>query len=135
MLYQKLKKIEQSIEGCEYSDGGDSYCIGIDKLDSNVSLEMAVKNRLLELDAIASSEIDIATTLIQHPEKELLQLCTDWHFDEKICNEILSLIDEDIKLYRCCKDSEYVAKGNIGDVFRIIVKGQERVLLDYYIVD
>lgn len=135
MFYQKLKKIEQSIQGCEYSDGGVAYCLGIDILDSSITLDRAVKKRLLELNAIISTEIDIVITQIQHPEEELLQICTAWHFDEKICNEILSLVDENVKLYRCCEESEYVAKGNIVDVFRIIEKGPERVLLDYYIVD
>lgn len=48
MLYQELKKIEKSIEGNEYSDWGVSYYVAIDKLDSSISLDLAVKNRLLE---------------------------------------------------------------------------------------
>lgn len=135
MLYQELKKIEKSIEGNEYSDWGVSYYVAIDKLDSSISLDLAVKNRLLELEAIASTEININITLIEHPNKELLQLCTDWHLDERICNEILSLVDEDTKLYRFCNDSEYISRGIIGEVFRIIEKGQDRILMDYYFSD
>ncbi len=52
MLYDELIRIEKMIEGNEYFVGGVSYFVGIDRIDSSISLDLAVKNRLLELDAI-----------------------------------------------------------------------------------
>ena len=33
------------------------------------------------------------------------------------------------------KANEYISKGVIGEIFRIIEKGQERILVDFYVVD
>jgi hypothetical protein len=98
-------------------------------------LDLAVKNRLLELEAISSSEESINITQIQQSKEDLLRLCNDWHMDESMCNKILSLVNEDTMLYRCCNESEYVSKGNVGEVFRIIENGNERILMDYYFLD
>ena len=135
MIYQELKEIENAIEGCEYSADGVTYYVAFDKLDSNISLDLAVKNRLLELEAISSSEESINITQIQQSKEDLLRLCNDWHMDESMCNKILSLVNEDTMLYRCCNESEYVSKGNVGEVFRIIENGNERILMDYYFLD
>ena len=43
MLYETLKNIEKLIEGNEYSAGGVSYYVGIDKLEDGLPLELAVK--------------------------------------------------------------------------------------------
>lgn len=43
MLYDELIRIENMIEGNEYFAGGVSYFVGIDKLDSSLSLDLAVK--------------------------------------------------------------------------------------------
>lgn len=135
MLYDELIRIEKMIEGNEYFSGGVSYFVGIDKLDSSLSLDLAVKNRLLELDAIRSSEKNMVMTQIMHPENELKRLCEEWHLDEKICKIILGAINADTKLYRCCDDFEYISRGAVGEIFRIIEKGKERVLIDFYIAD
>ena len=135
VLYEELKSIENLIEGNEYFDGGVSYCVGIDKIDGAVSLDFAIKKCLLEMEAIVSSEMKIVITPIKYPRDEIKNLCTEWHLNEQICNKMLSLIDEDTKLYRCCDDYEYISKGVIGEIFRIIEKGQERILVDFYVVD
>lgn len=109
--------------------------MGVDKIDDELSLDYAIKKFLLEMEAIASSEENIVITPINYPRNEIRNLCAEWHLNEKICNEILSLIDDDTKLYRCCDDYEYISKGNVGEIFRVIEKGQERVVVDFYIID
>lgn len=135
MLYEELKSIENLLEGNEYSDGGTSYCIGFDKIDDALSLDSAIKKILLEIEAIVSSEENIVITPIKHSRNEIKNLCVEWHLNEQICNKILSLLDDDTNLYRCCNDYEYISKGVVGEIFRIIEKGQERVLIDFYVVD
>lgn len=135
MLYEELKKIEKLIEGNEYSCHGVSYFVAIDMIDISLPLNLSIKNYLLELEAIDSLDTNIEIIQIKNPKYELKQLCENWHLDETICNKILSLIDEDTNLYRFCNDSEFVSKGNIGEVFRIIENGEERVAIDFYFVD
>ncbi len=135
MLYEDLKSIGDLLEGNEYSNGGVSYYIGIDKIDNNVSIDFAIKKILLKMEAIASEEKNIVITPIKYPQNEIRNLCAEWHLNEQICNKMLSLVDDDTKMYRCCDDYEYISKGAVGELFRIIEKGRERVLIDFYIVD
>ena len=135
MLYEELKSVINLINENEYSEGYVTFYVEIYKIDTLLSLDFAIKKCLLELEAIDSLEIDIIITSIKHPENELQKLCAEWHIDEKICNKILSFIDGDTKLYRCCDDYQYISRGDVGEIFRIIEKGEERVLIDFYVCD
>lgn len=135
MIYETLRSIEKSIEGNEYTAGGVSYYVGVDRLDNDLPLDLAVKKILLRIEALASSEADIVITSIKHPVNEMRKLCDKWHLDEHICNELLNLVDDDTKMYRCCEDYEYISRGVVGELFRVIEKGKERVLMDFYVVD
>ncbi len=68
-------------------------------------------------------------------DNELKQLCANWHVDEKICDKLLEALDENVKMYRCCDDLEYISRGNVADIFRIIENGEERVLIEFFVVD
>lgn len=135
MLYEKLKSIENSLEGDECSEGGVTYYISVDKIDNTGSLDFTLKNILLNLEIIQSLEENIVITPIKCPQNEMRKLCSEWHFSEQICDEIISLIDNDTNMYKCCDDYEYIAKGCVCEILRIIEKGQERVLVDFYVVD
>lgn len=135
MIYEKLKSIENLLEGDEYSEGGVSYYISVDKIDDAISLDFALKNILLGIEAIKSFEENIVITPIKCPENEIRKLCKEWHLREQICNKIFSLIDDDTKMYRCCDDYEYISKGCLDEIFRIIEKCEERVLVDFYVAD
>lgn len=135
MLYEDLKNIENLLEGNEYCEGGVTYYVGFDKIDSNLSVDIAIKNFFLKMEATASSEKNIVITPIKCPKNEIRNLCAKWHLNEQICNKILSLIDDSTKMYRCCDDYEYISRGVVGEIFRIVEKGQERVLIDFYLVD
>ena len=41
MLYEELLQIQKMLEGNEYTDGGVSYYIEIDRLDSSVPMSVA----------------------------------------------------------------------------------------------
>lgn len=105
MLYEDLKIIENLLEGNEYSAHGVTYFVAFDKIDSSLPLDLAVKMRLIELQAIPSSETNIVMTSIEDLKNELKQLYAYWQVDEKICGKFLSMLDEGVKIYRCCDDS------------------------------
>ena len=104
-------------------------------MDDTVSFDIALKNILVELEAIPLSEDNIVLTQVKCPQDEIRKLCAEWHLGEQISDEIIGLIDDDTKVYRCCEDYEYISKGSVGEIFRIVEKGQERVVVDFYLVD
>lgn len=44
MLYEELKRIENLLEGDEYSESGVTYYFAADKIDDTVSFDIALKN-------------------------------------------------------------------------------------------
>lgn len=45
------------------------------------------------------------------------------------------LYDELIRIEKMIEGNEYISGGAVGEIFRIIEKGKERVLIDFYIAD
>lgn len=135
MLYEKLKNIEGLLEGNEYFEGGVSYCMSVEKIDDTIPLDLALKNILLRLEAIDSFEENMIITPIQCPKNEIKKLCEEWHLKEQIDIQIMTIIDNDTKMYRCCDDYEYISKGCVSEILRIIEKGKERVFVDFYVID
>ena len=45
------------------------------------------------------------------------------------------ILDEKVEMYSFCEDYEYIAMGNVGEIFRILKRDEEIVCIDFYIVD
>lgn len=109
--------------------------MSIEKIDDTIPLDVALKNILLRVEAINSFEENIMMTPIQCPQKEIRKLCKEWHLKEQIYIQIVEIVDNDTKMYRFCDDYEYISKGCISEILRMIEKGKERVFVDFYVVD
>ena len=135
MLYEDLKLIEKSLEGDEYFNGGVSYCIGIEKYDENVPISISVKRMLMSMNVTSSVKNEIKVVRINDIENELQRLCAEWHFNNNICSSLFNILDEKVEMYSFCEDYEYIAMGNVGELFRILKRDEEIVCIDFYIVD
>ena len=58
MLYEELLQIQKMLEGNEYTDGGVSYYIELDRLDSSVPMSVALKWKLTQLKVAPPSMAD-----------------------------------------------------------------------------
>ena len=135
MLYEDLKLIEKSLEGDEYFNGGVSYCIGIEKYDENVPISISVKRMLMSMNVNSSIKNEINVVRINDIENDLQRLCSEWNFNDKICSSLFNILDEKVEMYSFCEDYEYIAMGNVGELFRILKRDEEIVCIDFYIVD
>lgn len=99
MLYEELSQIQKMLEGNEYTDGGVSYYIEIDRLDSSVPMSVALKWKLAALRVAPSSEIELNIEKIEAPTEEMKRLSGEWYFDEEISGRMLGLLanNEEIK--------------------------------------
>ena len=127
--------IEKLLEGDEYFDGGVSYCIGIEKYDENVPISISAKRMLMSLNVTSSIKNEINVVRINDIENELQRLCAECHFNDKVCSSLFNILDEKVEMYSFCEDYEYIAMGNIGEIFRILKRDEEIVCIDFYIVD
>lgn len=135
MLYEELLQIQKMLEGNEYTDGGVSYYIEIDRLDSSVPMSVALKWKLAALRVAPSSEIELNIEKIEAPTEEMKRLSEEWHFDEEISGRMLGLLANNEEMYRFCNDYKYISRGNVGEIFRVIKRGGEMVLIGFYIAD
>lgn len=135
MLYEYLKLIEKLLEGDEYFSGGVSYCIGIEKYDENIPISISAKRMLMSMNVTYSVKNEINVVRINDIENELQRLCDEWHFNNKICSSLFNILDDKVEMYSFCEDYEYIAMGNVGEIFRILKKDEEIVCIDFYIID
>lgn len=135
MLYEELLQIQKMLEGNEYTEGGVSYYIELDKLDSSVPMSVALKWKLIQLKVASPSEIELNIEKIEAPQEEMKRLSEEWYFDEEISGRMLSLLANNEEMYRFCNDYKYISRGNVGEIFRVIKRGEEMVLIGFYIAD
>ena len=135
MLYEELLQIQKMLEGNEYTDGGVSYYIELDKLDSSVPMSVALKWKLIQLKVASPSEIELNIEKIEAPREEMKRLSEEWYFDEEISGRMLDLLANNEEMYRFCNDYKYISRGNVGEIFRVIKRGEEMVLIGFYIAD
>lgn len=135
MLYEELLQIQKMLEGNEYTDGGVSYYIEFDRLDSSVPMSVALKWKLAALRVAPSSEIELNIEKIEAPTEEMKRLSEEWHFDEEISGRMLDLLANNEEMYRFCNDYKYISRGNVGEIFRVIKRGEEVLLIGFYIAD
>lgn len=135
MLYEELLQIQKMLEGNEYTDGGVSYYIELDRLDSSVPMSVALKWKLIQLNVASTSEIELNIEKIEAPREEMKRLSEEWYFDEEISGRMLDLLANNEEMYRFCNDYKYISRGNVGEIFRVIKRGEEMVLIGFYIAD
>lgn len=81
------------------------------------------------------SEIELNIEKIETPREEMKRLSEEWHFDEEISGRMLGLLANNEEMYRFCNDYKYISRGNVGEIFRVIKRGEEMVLIGFYIAD
>lgn len=134
MIYESLKQIENRIEGEEYTAGGVTFYMTVDKLDFDISDNTALKNYFVSRYVISYDD-EISFIPVESKFDDMAKLCKEWHFSQSITDEIIDLISHCDGYYQMFKDYYYVAKGNISDIFRVIRYGNELILLELYICD
>ena len=133
MIYESLKQIENRIEGEEYTAGGVTFYMTVDKLDFDISDDAAVNDYFVSRCAISYDEINLIP--VESKIDDMAKLCKEWHFSQSITDEIIEIISNCDGYYQMFKDYYYVVKGNISDIFRVIQYGDELILLELYICD
>ena len=134
MIYEFLKQIENRIEGEEYTAGGVTFYMTVDKLDFDISDNTALNNYFVSRYVISYDD-EISFIPVESKFDDMAKLCKEWHFSQSITDEIIDLISHCDGYYQMFKDYYYVAKGNISDIFRVIQYGDELILFELYICD
>lgn len=133
MLYDSLKVIEEIVEGDEYIAHGASYSISIVKKLKSIDVE-ELRAALLDWkvdinnDSVNPSEIEDRAT-------DFYKINDVWHFKDEIANKLMNIIYEADGYYRPLDKDDYYSRGNVTDIFRVIKKDEEIVLIEFYACD
>ena len=132
-IYLRLNKIEKRLEGEEFFEGGLSYCFEVEKLKMSMEDIKPLKNVLVSVKAINASD-ELLLKQIENSKDDIDSLCSEWHFADDIRNDLLDII-EDADIYRLGDEEYYITSGSTYSVFRLLVKDDEYVLMEFYRTD
>lgn len=133
MLYDSLKEIEHIVEDDEYISYGASYFIAIVKKLKSMDVK-ELREALLDL------EVDIKTDSVNPSEIEDrsddFKMINDvWHFKDEIAEKLMDMINDADGYFRPLDKDDYYARGNVNDIFRVVRKGEEIILIEFYACD
>ena len=134
MLLELLKEIENTVEGDEYISYGASYFIKVDRLDCQITHRDSLRKLFLDL------EVDIEDTSVEPIDiKDRLtdfNMINDlWHFHDDIADRFRKIITDADAYYSPLDKDDYYSSGNVNDIFRILKKGDELVIIEFYACD
>lgn len=127
----KFYQIERELEGDEYFSHGISYMFSCDQISKDLK---PLKDILLQNSAIGEDE-EVKLTSIDDRLADIKKISEDWHFNESIDSGLSKLIEEADGYYKMSDDGFYATNGNLWSIFRIVEKGDELVLLEFFHCD
>ena len=104
-----------------------------EKLKMSMEDIKPLKNVLVSVKAINASD-ELLLKQIENSKDDIDSLCSEWHFADDIRNDLLDII-EDADIYRLGDEEYYITSGSTYSVFRLLVKDNEYVLMEFYRTD
>jgi hypothetical protein len=133
MLFEKLKKIEHIVEGDEYISYGASYFISIVKMLKSMDVK-ELREVFLDLEVDIKSD-SVNPSEIEDRSSDFKLINDIWHFKGEIADNLMNIIKEADVYYRPLDKDDYYARGNVNDIFRIVKKDGEIILIEFYACD
>ncbi len=134
MIFELLKEIEKEVNRDEYISYGASYFLSVDDLKFKIT-DITSLIQLFE-----KLEVDIEGTSVN--PTEITDRFTDfkmindlWHFKDDIADKLMSIIIDADAYYRPFDKDVVISRGNVNDIFRIVKKSNELVMIEFYACD
>ena len=133
MLYELLKEMEHIVEGDEYIAYGASYFISIVKKLKSMDVK-EIREALLDLEVDINND-SVNPSAIEDRAADFKMINDIWHLKDEIAEKLRNIICEADGYYRPLDKDAYYARGNVNDIFRIVKKGGEIILIEFYACD
>ena len=134
MLFESLKEIEKAVEVDESISYGASYFIAVENLKINISDIDSLKDVFIRLE-VDINENSVSPSEIDDRSADFTSINDIWHFKDNIAAKFMNIIREADAYYRPLDTDGYYSRGNVNDIFRIVKKGSEFVLIEFYACD
>ncbi len=133
-VFDELKKIENKIDETSYTVDQISYYFGCDLVPMTLSDLNPLKDALLR-NKIIGSEDNVSLTRIDDTVTDIKAICQEWHFDDDTASRLTNVVQQSDGYYKMWADGSFASYGNLTSVCRVLQKGEEFVLLEFYICD
>lgn len=130
-MYEELKKIEDELEGEEYFSGGLGYYFICDTVPITWKNVETIKEILIKNKVIGEDD-NVELSKIEDPLSDFELISDKWHFSEDIKKGFIDILKEADGYYSYIPDGAY---GCVWTTRRLLQKGEELVILEFYISD
>ena len=134
VVFDELKMIEKTIDEINYTVDQISYYFACD-LVSMTSSDLKPLKEILVMHKIIGPEDNVTLTEINEPGTDIGSICREWHFDDDITSRITKLVEQSDGYYKMWADGSIASRGNLMSICRVLQKGEEFALLEFYICD
>ena len=130
-MYDELKKIEDELEGEEYFSGGLGYYFICDTVPITWKNAETIKETLVKSGEIRE-DVKVELVKIEDPVSDFETISDEWRFSEDIKERFLDILKEADGYYSYIPDGAY---GCVWTIHRLLQKGDELVMLEFYVSD
>ncbi len=133
-IFTELKELEKEIEKTDYEDGQITFniwceLVPMDMSDLNSLKDILVKNKVI------AAEDNVTLTKIDEPAADMEPICQEWHFGAEITSRLVNIAENSDGYYSVWADGSYAEYGYLWSTCRILQKGNESVVIEFYICD
>ena len=129
-MYDELMKIYDDPNRQDYLCGEVGYYFFVRSLDHIDSLkETLIKDKMIGKDD------NVELVKIEDPEEDFEPISSEWRFSDEIKQRFLDVFGSADVYYEVTADGSYAAGGCNWGTSRVLRKGDEFVLLEFYLCD
>ena len=133
-MYDELKKIEKELEGEEYTEGAIGYYYACDLVPDTGEINETIKEILIK-NKVIGKEDNVELMRVENIVSDFEPISDEWHYSEQIKKRFLDIFSGADGYYSMTADGSYAACGYLWSTCRVLQKGDEIVLLEFYITD
>lgn len=126
-MYDEFKKIEAELEGEEYFCDGIGFYFFCDSV-ATIGDNYETLKKILITNKMIGKDDNIELVKIENPVSDFEPIGNEWHFNEQIKKRFVDILKEADVYYSLTSDDSW-------STCRIIQKGDEYVLLEFFICD
>ena len=134
MIFDLLKEIEKEVNRDEYISYGASYFLAVEKLKFQITDMISLCRLFVKLET-DMKEGTLNPAEITDRSADFKMINDLWHFKDDITRKLMNVIGDADAYYRLFDKDDVISRGNVNDIFRMVKKDTELVVLEVYACD
>ncbi len=134
MIFELLKEIEKEVNRDEYIAYGASYFLSVEDLKFRITDINSLEQLFVKLEADIG-ETSVNPTEITDRSADFNMINDLWHIKDEIADKLMNIISGADAYYRPFDKDDVISRGNVNDIFRVLKKGDELVMIEFYACD